>query len=94
MVGNTNAGSNMAYSNLDLGGKQTMKIIVQGVELYVIAIWMDIALLEGWNSITPYVVCWNLEAKDGEYRWGGAHYYSNKFSAKADWKEKSEVWDM
>lgn len=71
-----------------------MKIKVQDKILNVLALWDGIVLLEGWNTFTPYVVCWDLEEEDGVYHWGGAHYYSNLFSAKADWKEKSEVWGM
>lgn len=94
MVGNTNIGCNLAYSHLYLGDKQIMKIIIQGIELNLIALWLDVALFEGWNEVTPYVVCWGFREKEGNHQWDGARYYSNIFSAKADWREKSEIWDI
>jgi hypothetical protein len=64
------------------------------VELKVLALWQDIALVEGWNSYTPYVVCWGLSEKHGNHSWDGGKYYSNMFDGLAEWKERAERWGM
>ena len=76
---------------------EVMKIYVNNglglVELKVLALWQDIALVEGWNSYTPYVVA-RLYEKHENHFFENSRYYSNLFDAKAEWKERAEVWGM
>jgi hypothetical protein len=59
-----------------------MKIIIQGIELNLIALWLDVALFEGWNEVTPYVVCWGISKKKKEIINGMAHVITQIFSAQ------------
>ena len=59
------------------------------VDLKILALWNDIILVEGWNSITPYVVSHVYENK-GNYFLESGKYYMNKDDAIASWKEEAE----
>jgi len=59
------------------------------VDLKILALWNDIILVEGWNSITPYVVSHVYENK-GNYFLENGKYYQNKDDAIASWKEEAE----
>ena len=59
------------------------------VDLKILALWNDIILVEGWNSITPYVVSHVYENK-GNYFLENGKYYTNKDDAVEEWKEKAK----
>ena len=63
------------------------------VDLKILALWNDIILVEGWNSITPYVVSHVYEHK-GNYFLESGKYYMNKDDALAERKEKATLWGM
>lgn len=63
------------------------------VDLKILALWNDIILVEGWNSITPYVVSHVYENKGNHFLENGK-YYTNKDDALEEWKGKATLWGM
>lgn len=46
---------------------------------------MLVVLLEGWNTVTPWVIGVDFDYKDKTWSWG--HYYSTLKAALQDWKK-------
>jgi hypothetical protein len=72
---------------------EIMNINITGQDMNLLALWGDIALIEGWNSVTPFVVCRVYEKHGNTFAECGK-YHRNKDDALADWKERATLWGM
>ena len=70
-----------------------MNINIHGQDMNLLALWGDIALIEGWNTVTPFVVCRVYEKHGNTFAESGS-YHRNKDDALADWKERATLWGM